>query len=527
MPKNPRRLFFLFTILAALHVSAAGAADYTGRLVRVLPKSAADSRYDVIPVFRSEDDSISFAVNDWVVVFLLEQTHKILLSDWLDGLPDEPGIGIRLEEAVVAAGSDAADPVAIVSAGRIFPDWPDSDIAYARSDFDSGMPAPAYWHRYIDVPVDHRDPTRGRFDLYYELCSDFDPDKPTVLVPTDGQRSSSQVGWADRYKAMFGLDGNTVTYEYRGMACSRIAAVSDPGTDWRTLYDILNSDQVVGDIEAIRRDLLGEGRIDVLGGSGTAMIGLKYMARYPHSVRRAFLMSFFKDAVASSEAGVGYFQRFLDDSGQRDAFAAALDREGVSPRQLRFLVQRLLYFDETEVKALIGELAEGCFERYGKYTDMLGTSDFLIRSARKYRPWTVVFMFETNVETSVPKSLDINEPFLEMAAPLAAAMGGGRSGTPPVFDITGLDRIDAEVLLVAGTLDQVAPLEEMQRLHRLIPGSRLAVFEAYHCLQNPDAARAARNGLADFYFTVGDDATVLSEFLQSGAPENGFLRLEP
>lgn len=137
------------------------------------------------------------------------------------------------------------------------------------------------------MPVSYQNPDGETFLLYYELCSDFDESRPTVIIPTDAQRSLSQVGWADKYKEMFELEEyNTVTFEYRGMYASGIPEVSNPGLDWSRAYQILNSDNAVEDIERIRRDLMGDRQVFILGGSGTAMMGLKYISRYPQNVKK-------------------------------------------------------------------------------------------------------------------------------------------------------------------------------------------------------------------------------------------------
>jgi len=464
--------------------------DLQGKLVGVVAKENARGRNDVYlqleATLPDEDQKKIYFIDDFFLTYIIEQTYKVLLSDYVNQDVSSLEISLKLENVSLAAGTVNGRPVTFITrVERIWPDFPRSEESY--------------------------------------LCSDFDENKPTILIPIDGQRTFSQVGWADKYKKMFGLEFNTVIYEYRGMYCSRIPELDSRNIDWPRAYELLNSDNVVEDIERIRRDLLGDKKINILGGSGTAMIGLKYIARYPENVDRAFLMSFFKDARGSSEAGVAYFQRFLKKNNLEKVYDQAWQQPDVERAQLLFLIQRLLYYDENEVKELIRETSQGDFIRYKKYTRLLGTVDFFVRSIQKYKPWTVVFMYETNMPTGVEEKYDVNYPFLEIARPLLNIYAETPTYQEHLFDIKNLEKVTSEILLVGGTLDQVAPVSELVRIHRVLPHSRLALFEAYHCLAAPQAARICRNDLANLFFLYGLDSRKLSEYLESSRAENKFI----
>jgi len=524
-------LFALFALCAPVATtSVALAADrgepaagsLAAELVEVIPDADAPNHTGWLD-FRSANGGRPHLVDDLVLTTIIEQTHKTLLADHPGSRAADLDIGVRLTGVAARPETIAGRPVHVITAvDSIYPDHPGSDRGYRYADLAPGRPAADFHHRYLEVPVRHDDPSRGTFELYYELCSDYDPARPVILVPTDGQRTFSQVGWADRYQEMFGLEANTVTYEYRGMPCSPIPGLDR--MDWRQRFQVLNTDQVVADMECIRRDLLGDGKIDILGGSGTAMMGLKYLAAHPRSVERAFLMSFFLDARGSSEAPVVAYERFLAEHDLAAAHAAAVARPGVAADQLLFLVQRLLYHDRERAAGLIRAASDGDLAAYREATAQLGTVDFFVRSIQAHRPWTVVFMYETNLPTALGASPDINQPFLRIAAPLRRAF------PPPVtrthlFGIDGLREVTAQVLLVGGTRDQVAPLEELARIDARLPDARLAVFDAYHCLQAPPGARQARAELANLFFRRGLHDPALDDHLAAGRPANGFLEL--
>jgi pimeloyl-ACP methyl ester carboxylesterase len=501
-------------------------ATFQGRLVGVIAKEDSQDRNDIyLKLESTTGDKEVYFVDDFFITFIIEQTYKVLLSDYVDRDVTSLGINLKLTKIAVAEGKvNGRSAVFIRSIERIFPNFLRSEDSYLYRELNPGQPKADFHHRYLEVPLTYRNPSKGTFKLYYELCSDFDESKPTILIPTDGQRTFSQVGWADKYKKMFNLDFNTVIYEYRGMYCSRIPELEGKNINWPLAYELLNSDNVVEDIERIRRDLLGDKKINILGGSGTAMIGLKYIAKYPEKVNRAFLMSFFKDARGSSEAGVAFFQRFLKENDLEKRYEQALKSPGVDKKQFLFLIQRLLYYDENEVKQMIIEASRHDLSRYRKYTKLLGTVDFFVRSVQKYKPWTVVFMYETNIPTALDDKFDVNYPFLEIARPLLKIYGETPAYQGHLFDIQNLKNVNTEILLVGGTLDQVAPISELVRIYQELPQAKLAVFEAYHCLAAPKEARNCRNKLANLFFLYGSDSRELIRYLEDSRPGNKFIK---
>jgi pimeloyl-ACP methyl ester carboxylesterase len=496
--------------------------DLHAHVIDLLPSPDATGVNDFFVVL--EAAPWRYLVDDFHLVFLIEHSHGLLFADSLAADLSTAQLRVRLTGVEVEERQVNGQPArVIVAADSLYPDWPASPRGFALAEIDPGCPAPDFHHRYVRVPVSYDHPEWGTFELYYELSSDFDPSRPTVIVPTDGQRTFSQVGWADRYRQMFGLSQNVATYEYRGMHCAPIPGLLRPERDWGRAYEALKLANVVEDIERIRRDLPGDGPTYVLGGSGTAMVGLEYLAKYHEHIDRAFLMSLMKDAEASSVAGVDFFRRFLAEHHLADEWAAiraAASSPGEPPahplslEQVLFLVQRLLYHDQDEAAALIREVAAGQPERYDRWTAQLGSVDFFVRSAQRYRPWAVVFMWETNVPTAPPGEVDINGPFLAMGRPVADLVGRG-AVTGRQYRLTGLEDVSTEVLLLAGTRDQVVPVEETDRIHRALPDSRFAIFEAYHTLAGPPEARAARNRIAELFFRHGFRSAEVQEFLAS------------
>ena len=523
--KKVLSILLVFNFLLTADTTKNFSHTFQGYIEEVIKKQNSNERNNIYLKLISSEDSSSYYVDDFYLVFIIEHTHKVLLSEFAEK-QSKPEIGLRLENIKLKQRHIRGNQYNFITGmEKIFPNYPESDRAYQYSDLNPGIPEEDYYHRFVTVPVSYDNPEMGEFKLYYELCSDFDETKPTVIIPTDGQNTLSQVGMADKYKDMFDLDYNTVTYEYRGMYTSSIPAVENKNTAWNTIYKILNTDNVIQDIERIRRDLPGKRKIYILGGSGTAMIGLKYTAQYPENVKRAYLMSFFKDARGSSESRIRFFKEFIDRNDLKESYISAIENFNKKKHQILFLLQRLLYFDKEAAKKMVIELSQNKLDLYKKYTKMLGTVNYFMESARKYKPWSVVFMYETNINTTDSGIYNINYPFYKIADPLREARKNIVNKDKDLFDIDNLSNVDTEILLVAGTLDQVAPVNQLQRIHDELPNSQLAVFEAYHCLQSTESSKKNRNKLANLFFKYGHTSPEVNEYLHSPDLKGKFIKI--
>jgi len=528
------RKFVFFLALAFIFLACTSSNEskrpvkLQGKIIDVVKKRDSDDIHDIYlkiekTNLKEPESEQYYFVDDFFIIFLLESTHSLIFADYTSSDISSKNLYVKFEGIVVEQRNiDGVHQNVITEVNVFFPDYPASETSYEYRKINPGCPEPSYHHRYITVPISYDHLEWGELELYYELCSDYDEKKPTVIVPTDGQRTFSQVGWADRYKQIFDISLNVVTYEYRGMYCSCIPSLQKEKRDWYKIYESLNSDNVVEDIERIRLDLLGDKKIGILGGSGTAMIGLKYLSKYHKNVDRAFLMSFFKDAKGSSESGIQYFEEFLKKNDLEHNYADIVSNRMVKIEQILFLIQRLLYFDRNKAVELIEEVSRNELTLFEQLTDQLGTVDYFVRSAKKYKPWTVVFMFETNIITSAGGTPDINYPFLKEAEPLIELVDQGIIPREK-FDIPNLKDIATEVLLVGGTLDQVAPIKETLRVHNELPNSRFIIFEAYHCLEQPPESKQARNDLVDLFFLFGGRSEELNSYLKIEGEKAHFL----
>lgn len=467
------------------------------------------------------ENTQDYLLDDDAIIRLIEETHHFLFDDFV-GKHINP-IRIDFREALTKS---------ITLNGKTFKRI--TAVKAIRASSESGFqqynkinhpcPAPNKCSGYVKAPISYKYPEWGTFRLYYEVNSNFDSSKPIVLIPTDAQRGSSQVGMADQYRKIFDISFNVLTYEYRGQFCSSIPEFQKRGWTWEKAYLAFNSDNAVEDIELIRKHLLGDKKICILGGSGIAMLGLKYLVKYHKHVSRAFLMSFFKDAEGGSRSGVSYFDSFLKNFGLTDKYAKIIKEKIVPLDQLLFLLQRLLYSDEKKAIKLINETSSKDIRLFIEESKTHGSVDFFVRFVQKYSPQAVAFMYETNITTSLTGEPDINSPFLQIGKPLLEIEKAGKIDIGR-FKMGKLDNITTEVLLVAGILDQVAPIKEMRKIRSLMPRSKLAIFKSYHCLMNSES-KQCRNRLVEIFFKYGMNSKNFADYLKGNACKDLFVGLE-
>jgi pimeloyl-ACP methyl ester carboxylesterase len=511
-----RKLLGTLAVLMLLTgVGQAQSVDFKGRAKEVLPSTRDDST--IPPVLFSGPEGEVVIANQ-AILRLLEEKHSIFLDEASDLAVFELDlVGCQIEER--EWGGRQFRTLLSVDRLRTSPD--DSFQEFAI--LDPGKPKADELHRYLEVPCSWDKPELGTFQLYYELNSDFDPSLPTVMVPCDPQRSRSWVGEADRQKRIMRIEDNVVTFDYRGTFASEIPSLRGPdGIDWLKSYHMLHPGNAVHDMDAIRKDLLGEdGRWNLVGGSGIAIMSLMYLSEYHRYVDRAFLMGLYHEAASGCRAVDDFFSEFLTSNQIERAFAEALRRPEIDRRQLYYLLQRLLYSDQGRAQQLLTQVAGGDLAVYREETAKHGRVDYFIRSTQRYWPQIVVFMYLTNVSSETYPDGGINAPFLEMGRPIAELVSEGR--LPRGFmNISGLEQVESEVLLVAGTLDQVCPLPLMEAIHQQLPNSDLLEIGGYHCLPRQGELRGR---LLNTFLHHGAHSEAMHDLLEVIEPEPPVLEL--
>ena len=154
-------------------------------------------------------------------------------------------------------------------------------------------------HRYITLPIDHKDPSKGSFRSFYVLSPGFSKDKSLIFFLYDGQQEMLSVppDLSDFDKYLGGLSYAVV--RWRGHSPVLLPEVYGGAgrADLAKALDLYGSHQAVEDVEAVRRDMVAQGllrggaKIMLIGASGGGVFVQQYLSKYGRHVSRAVLMS--------------------------------------------------------------------------------------------------------------------------------------------------------------------------------------------------------------------------------------------
>ncbi len=356
--------------------------------------------------------------------------------------------------------------------------------------------------RTLAVPLDHFDPRSPPCEIQFELGAAFDPEKPLVILIADAQQFYVRRG------AVAGLQRETlgdVAGEFnvagilgRGISPQAIAAARDGEgePDWAAAWRIFRSEQWIEDIDAVRRELVGEeGSISLFGASGGAFLACQYLTKHGAHVERAVTAAPVHPPLVA-ELGLNT-DRFWQEIGAYDAslhglVLDALEKHASERDSVVMTLQRQNFFvpperlDE-ERAGLIHALAEGDDERFARARD-----EYQVDIVRQFfdSPAGIpvrVRMFELFHPSGAAGRLGsgILYPDLEnqfnFARPLADLCGAGTIPAPS-FDQASLHRLDTAVLLIAGRFDHTVDYRAAIALAACYPRHHLFLASDDHLL---------------------------------------------
>lgn len=147
-------------------------------------------------------------------------------------------------------------------------------------------PEPDDQHKYLDAPIDFKDPSKGTFKFHYKLQNGLSSEK-TTLVMLHGGPGGNLKDW-DHCPSGFCLNQlsdnyNIVTVDERGgSGCSLLP--KEANKEHMTIL------ATAEDIEALRKHLVGEeGKIVVYGQSFGTIVGTVYTANHDDKVEKLIL----------------------------------------------------------------------------------------------------------------------------------------------------------------------------------------------------------------------------------------------
>jgi len=371
----------------------------------------------------------------------------------------------------------------------------------------------------VRVPIIYEDSGAGTATLTLDFGTPFDRRKATVLVIADGQQFYVRSGaMADLQKSTFGDGVNVVGIVTRGTTPAFIQAALDPTgkPDWIKAWRIFNSTEWIGDIESVRKSLVGEdGKIDLYGRSGGGYLVHQYLAQYGKHVDRAFTQSAVNPYL-NAELGISldpFWSQLGQQSGdlqkQWETALAAHPEERIG---ILMTLQRQHFFVPADKigaarAALIHGLARGDMDAY--------------RAARKdYQVDDMTAMYMSN--DIIPQDVRVLElispsgaferlgdgglyPLAETQAyeikPLLTLLHDG-SIRLPSFDFAALHHCPAEVFLLAGRYDEAVDYRTEIALASQYPKHALFIADDNHVFSALTSSGVSLKLISSF-FTAG------------------------
>jgi pimeloyl-ACP methyl ester carboxylesterase len=367
----------------------------------------------------------------------------------------------------------------------------------------------------IAVPLSYEEPSLGATELTLDYAAPFDPAKPTVLVIADGQQFYVRKGsMKELQQSTLGEAVNVVGIVTRGTTPAFIdASLRDGKPDWLKAWKVFNSAEWLGDIESVRKALVGDqGRIDLYGRSGGAYLVHQYLAQHPDRVERVFTQSAVNPYL-NAELGIS-LDTFWSDLGRKDArlqveLQSALKAHPEERIGILMTLQRQHFFvsaDKVDAARadLIHALSTGNMAAY--------------RTARKaYEVDDMAEMYASN--EIIPQNVRVLEliapsgafdrlgdgalyPLAETQAfeirPLLDLLHAGKINLSP-FDFAALHRCPADVFILAGRYDEAVDYRTAIALASAYPHHFLFLADDNHVFSALSSAGASRKLISSFF----------------------------
>jgi pimeloyl-ACP methyl ester carboxylesterase len=376
------------------------------------------------------------------------------------------------------------------------------DYPYIPADFH---------HRYVEIPLDHRDPGLGTFMLYYELSSNFDYAQPTVFYIVDSQQYAHGADFmAERYEFSDSL--NLVLIEYRGREHSPIEVKNaDGNVDWEKAYHLFASHQAVDDIDAVRRDLFSDHpdtKINFYGRSGGAYLIHEYLSKYPRNAARAFTRAAPSPLVMHMQGNPEsrYLMESLNaiDPSLHGKLETVLQRQEIPSHKLLWLLLQLPYGDPDapDLQAqIINELYEGESATYDEY-NARPRYDLSAELMAQLERQMGVGSYLRPLECDGPYLLGLQPDYVDpvyvtmrfISAPYVSLIEDQGLPGPEYPPLESYRDVNAEVFYLAGKDDHMSPWSIAVELENWFPNYQYFIADDTHIMsEHPECYPLLRN----------------------------------
>ncbi|HBC74068.1 MAG TPA: hypothetical protein DC017_04230 [Candidatus Wallbacteria bacterium] len=356
-------------------------------------------------------------------------------------------------------------------------------------------------HRYIDLPLDHKDPGSKKFRGFYILNPGFKKGSEVVFFLTDGQMQL--VGTNPDFSFFSSVIGGTRSYVLigvRGLSPILFPEVYNAGgsLNYKAAMNLYGSDQQVEDIECVRKDMQKKGylppgaKIMVFGASGAGILAQQYISKYPDSVSRAILAVTGAPDISSARgwAGSPDFKDFNPEGTK--LIGGALKKSGADICALSYMLYQMARGSSDAVTVqndFLKKLVSGEFGAYFKVWMKPQFNQLLLNTilkapsaaAMKVR-WYELFAADLKkYKTGAPENINLLYEYSQTALADFIEKDTGENDLTKIFKI---DRagFTGEVLVMCASRDVVFSTEISRAIASEYKNSKIAVFDDCHRL---------------------------------------------
>ena len=137
--------------------------------------------------------------------------------------------------------------------------------------------------RIVQVPLDHANTQSKKIEISFTLEAPFEEEKETVFVIKD---PIDEIYGGFEVSPIISENYNLVTIKGRYESKDLMEFLQTfHSNDWEVAYNYLNQRQVAQDIEFIRRELLGDRQVSLIGFSSSAALFHYYQAHFPTRIK--------------------------------------------------------------------------------------------------------------------------------------------------------------------------------------------------------------------------------------------------
>ncbi len=358
------------------------------------------------------------------------------------------------------------------------------------------MPADSF-HHYINLPIDYKDLSKGKFRGFYLFSPGFYKSKNITFLLTDGQMELVSTNTDFNFFEAV-LRGNSyVLIGVRGHSPSFFPEVYKNGkVDYSMAINLFNSDQQVEDIEQIRLDLIAKGilptdsNINIFGASGAGVLAQQYISKYGAHVNRVILESTGAPDLAR-KLNVNYSPDFKDFNPTAAALLDSVLKNRPSDKQT---ICNILYQKGRSEKSpkdeqlkFIKQLQNGGSLWKYKFKPITNISilDYMIKPPKEISARVRWFELVGNDLMRYESQKEINLLYELSSKAVSDLITFHKTNNIPAKEfIINRSSFSGEVLILKGTEDVVFSDEINRAIQHNYPNARLMLFKDGHRMQN-------------------------------------------